>query len=152
MKGSFNKYFSETRARNFGEEARRRIILGTFARMAGYKGKYYHRAFQARSLVIRDFEKIFRGSKAVDVLIAPTMPIVAPRFKEIERLTPAQHYQMDVLTVVPNLAGIPHMTVPWGEVERMPVGIHVLGDHLQEGKVFRAGKALEEGMKPREMG
>lgn len=143
LKGNFNQYFSKTRSKFFGEEAKRRVILGTFVRMAGFRSQYYQKAFKVRSLIIRDFENVFRGRGACDVLMVPTMPIVAPKFKEIERMKPAKHYQMDALTVGPNLAGIPQLTVPFGKSEGMPVGVHILGDHLQERKILRVGKVLE---------
>jgi len=71
------------------------------------------------------------------------MPILPPKFSEIERLKPIQHYQMDVLTVPPNLAGIPMISIPCGNVGRLPVGIHLMADHLNEGKIFEAASALE---------
>lgn len=138
--GNLNEFFSRARTAGFGAEAKRRIMLGTFARMAGYRGKYYLKAFQARRLVMNDFERAFQN---VDVLAAPTMPLVAPKFTEIEKLAPIDHYRMDILTVGPNLAGIPHLTVPCGEVRGLPVGLHLLGDHLQEGKLIAAAKVIE---------
>lgn len=144
IKGDFNAYFSQVRSAFLGEEAKRRIMLGTFARMAGYRGKYYLRAFEARSLVIRDFEHLFRA-KGIDTLVTPTMPLVAPKLDAIEDMQPVQHYQMDTLTVGPNLAGIPHLTVPWGTHHGLPVGVHLLGDHLHERTILRVGKALEQG-------
>lgn len=152
LDGNFNQYFSKVRTRFFGEEAKRRLLLGTFARMAGFRGKFYLKAFQVRSLIIRDFERAFRGRRAVDVLITPTMPVVAPKFSEIEQLTPLQQYQMDTLTVGPNLAGIPQLSLPWGSVKGLPVGVHILGDHLQERKLLVVGKALEKGKKTIKMG
>lgn len=142
LQGDFNEHFSAVRTRFLGQEAKRRIMLGTFARLAGYRGKYYLKALQARTLILSDFEKAFRGKGRVDVLISPAMPILPPRFSEIEKLTPLQNYQMDILTVGPNLAGIPHLSIPWG-TSRFSAGVHILGDHLQERKVLEAGKALE---------
>lgn len=142
--GDMNEFFSEARAEYFGEEVKRRILLGTFARMAGFKGKYYTKAFKVRSLVINDFEKAF---KKVSVMVSPTMTSTAPKFSEIGGLTPVEQYKMDILTVGPNLAGIPHLNVPWGEVKGLPIGIHILGDHLQERRVLRVGKTLEKGSK-----
>jgi len=138
--GDFNEYFTRIRTLGFGEEAKRRILLGTFTRMAGYREAYYVKACQARTLVIRDFKEAFRR---VDVLVAPTMPVVAPRFEEIERLEPLQHYMMDILTVAPNLAGIPMASVPYGEVEGMPVGVHLMADHFQEEKLVAAAREVE---------
>lgn len=139
--GHFDRYFSGVRTKYFGQEAKRRILLGTFARMAGYRGKYYLKAFKVRSLVIRDFERVF---KKVDALIAPTMPLTAPTFKEIEQLKPLEQYQMDTLTVGPSLAGIPQLSVPCGSVKGMPVGMHILGDHLQEQKILSLGREYEK--------
>lgn len=146
--GNFNEAFSTYRTEFLGEEAKRRIMLGTFARMAGYRGKYYVKAFQVRSLIIKDFEKAFAQC---DALISPTMPIIAPKFSEIEKMTPLQNYQMDILTVGPNLAGIPQLSLPWGTLQGLPVGVHILGDHLHEKKILSVGKALEEGQKTVEM-
>ena len=141
IEGEFNEYFSEVRSRHFGEEAKRRILLGTYARMAGYRDKFYLKSLQVRTLIIQEFKKAF---KSCDVLIAPTMPVIAPRLSEIEKMTPVQEYMMDILTVAPNLAGIPTLSVPCGKVSGMPVGLHIIGDHLQEGKIIQVGHALEK--------
>jgi aspartyl-tRNA(Asn)/glutamyl-tRNA(Gln) amidotransferase subunit A len=71
------------------------------------------------------------------------MPFIAPKFSEIKKMTPLQNYMADILTVAPNMAGIPMLSVPCGEVEGMPVGMHILGNHLEEGKILRVGKAFE---------
>lgn len=141
LSGNFNEYFSKVRTKYFGGEAKRRILLGTYARMAGYRDQYYLRAMKVRTLITNEFKQAF---KRFDVLAAPTMPVIAPRFSEISKLTPLENYMMDVLTVAPNLAGIPMISVPCGNVHGMPVGLHVMGDHLQEGKVLGAAEALEE--------
>lgn len=141
LKGNFDEYFSTVRSNGFGEEAKRRIILGTFARMAGYRDAYYLKALKVRTKVIEDFKRAF---KQFDVLAAPTMPVVAPRFDEIEKLSPIEVYMMDILTVAPNLAGIPMISVNAGKVDEMPVGLHLMGDHLQEGKILQAANAFEK--------
>ena len=71
------------------------------------------------------------------------MPVVAPRFDEIAELEPIQHYMMDILTVAPNLAGVPMVSVPCGESHGMPVGLHVMADYLGEGDMIRAAAAVE---------
>ena len=71
------------------------------------------------------------------------MPVIAPRFSEIKRMTPLENYMMDILTVAPNLAGIPMLSVPCGKVKGMPVGMHIMGNHLEEGKVLKVGNAFE---------
>jgi aspartyl-tRNA(Asn)/glutamyl-tRNA(Gln) amidotransferase subunit A len=141
LQGNFDEYFSAVRERGFGEEAKRRIILGTFARMAGFRDAYYLKALKVRTKVIEDFKTAF---KKFDVLAAPTMPVIAPKFSEIEKLEPIEVYMMDILTVAPNLAGIPMISVPAGLVDKMPVGLHLMGDHLQEGKIIQAAYAFEQ--------
>ncbi|MBR9678041.1 MAG: Asp-tRNA(Asn)/Glu-tRNA(Gln) amidotransferase subunit GatA [Nanoarchaeota archaeon] len=133
IEGSFNEYFSKVRTKGFGEEAKRRILLGTYMRMKGYRNKYYLKAMKIRTLVINDFKKAF---KTCDVLAAPTMPFIAPKFSEIRKLTPTQVYAADVLTVAPNLAGIPMMNVPCGTHKGMPIGLHLMADHFQEEKIL----------------
>ncbi|MEM5834351.1 MAG: Asp-tRNA(Asn)/Glu-tRNA(Gln) amidotransferase subunit GatA [Candidatus Aenigmatarchaeota archaeon] len=141
LKGNFDEYFSKVRGTGFGEEAKRRIILGTFARMAGFRDAYYLKALKVRTKIIQEFKQAF---KKFDVLIAPTMPIVAPKFEEIEKLEPIEQYMMDVLTVAPNLAGIPHISIPCGFLNGLPVGMHIMADHLQEGKALRVAYTFEK--------
>ena len=71
------------------------------------------------------------------------MPNIAPKFSEIEKLSPLENYMMDILTVAPNLAGIPMLSIPCGQVSGMPVGMHILADHLQEKKLIALGDAFE---------
>jgi len=140
LEGNFDEYFSKVRAEGFSDEVKRRVILGTFTRMAGYRDAYYLKALKVRTRVIEDFKEAFSD---VDILAAPTMPVVAPRFDEIAKLEPIQHYMMDVLTVAPNLAGIPMISVPCGDVGGLPVGLHLMADHLQEGALIQAAHAYE---------
>jgi len=140
LKGNYDEYFSTVRSEGFGEEAKRRIILGTYARMAGYRDAYYLKALKVRTKIIQDFKTAF---KRFDVLVAPTMPVVAPKFDEIAKLEPIQQYMMDILTVAPNLAGIPMISVPCGSVDKMPVGLHIMADHLQEGKIIHVAHSFE---------
>lgn len=140
LKGNYDEYFSQVRKEGFGIEAKRRIVLGTYTRMAGFRDAYYLKALKVRTKVIEDFKLAF---KKFDVLIAPTMPVLPPKFNEIEKLEPIEVYMMDVLTVAPNLAGIPMISVPAGSVNGLPVGMHIMGDHLQEGKIINAAYAFE---------
>jgi aspartyl-tRNA(Asn)/glutamyl-tRNA(Gln) amidotransferase subunit A len=98
--GGFNAYFSKIRGHNMGEEAKRRVILGTFARMSGFRDAYYIKALKVRTKIINEYKKEF---KRYDALICPTMPIVAPKFSEIKKLTPLQNYMMDTMTVGPKI-------------------------------------------------
>jgi aspartyl-tRNA(Asn)/glutamyl-tRNA(Gln) amidotransferase subunit A len=140
IEGDFNQYFTSVRTEGMGDEAKRRVLLGTFTRMAGYRDAYYAKALKVRTRVIEDFKKAF---KSVDVLAAPTMPVVAPRFDEIAELEPIQHYMMDILTVAPNLAGVPMVSVPCGKADGMPVGVHLMADHLDEHKMLQAAMEVE---------
>jgi len=139
LEGNFNKYFSKVRSLNFNEEAKRRILLGTFARMAGYRDAYYIRATKVRTKIIEEYKKAF---KKFDVLISPTMPFVAPKFKDIEKLTPLQNYMADILTVGPNLAGLPHITLPVGFKGKMPIGLMMIADHLKEENLIQFSAKL----------
>ena len=140
IKGDFNEYFSKIRSTYFGREAKRRIILGTFARMAGYRDAFYVKALKARSLIIQEYKKVL---KDYPIIATPTMPLIAPKFKDITKLTPLQNYMMDILTVGPNLAGLPHLSVNAGFISKMPSGIMFTGDHLCENTVIEMGKKVE---------
>ncbi|MBW2998388.1 aspartyl/glutamyl-tRNA amidotransferase subunit A [Candidatus Woesearchaeota archaeon] len=136
---SFNDYFSKVRSENFGDEAKRRIMLGTFARMSGYRDAYYIKATKVRTLLINEYKELF---KEYDCLISPTMPNVAPKIEDANKLTPLENYMIDILTVGPNLAGLPHISVPVGD--GLPIGFMIIGDHLQEGKILQVAKEVEQ--------
>ena len=127
----FNEYFTSVRSRGFGKEAKRRIVLGTFVRMAGYRDQYYYKALAVRNKIISDYKRMF---KSHDLLLTPTMPVMAPRFEDAENMKPLDVYMLDALTVPPNLAGLPHISLPAG-YEPMPVGIQFIADHWMEGKL-----------------
>lgn len=129
----FNEYFSEVRSEGFGEEAKRRILLGTYTRMAGYRDQYYIKAAEVRQKIIDQFKEAF---EEYDVLVSPSMPNIAPKIEEAESMDPAEVYAMDTLTVGPNLAGLPMISVPNGESKGMPTGLHIIGDHFKEKEVL----------------
>jgi len=139
LEGNFNEYFTKVRSHNFGTEAKRRIILGTFARMSGYRDVYYIKATKVRKIIINEYKNLF---KKYDALISPTVPILPPKFSEIEKLSPLQHYMMDIMTVSPNLAGLPHLNVPVGFSDKLPVGMLLTADHLQESKLMQLGSVF----------
>jgi aspartyl-tRNA(Asn)/glutamyl-tRNA(Gln) amidotransferase subunit A len=141
IKEGYNEYFSKVRGKYFGTEAKRRCIMGTFYRKAGYRDKYYLKALKIRGHLINEFKSAFQK---YDCLVTPSMPIISPKFTEIAELTPMQNYAMDILTVGPNLCGVPHLSVPVGRSQGMPIGLHIIGDHLQEGKVFQLGSWVEK--------
>src|SRR3989338_3977272 len=141
VKGSFNEYFSKVRSAYFESESKRRIMLGTFTRMAGYRDAYYIKAAKIRTKIIEEYKIAF---KKFDLLASPTMPFVAPRFDEIKKLTPLQNFMADILTVGPNLAGLPHISIPIGvNSGKMPVGLMLIADHLKEETLIQAGSHLE---------
>lgn len=129
----FNEYFSDIRSEGFGEEAKRRVLLGTYTRKAGYRDAYYIKAAEVRQKIINQFKKAF---EEYDVLLSPSMPTIAPKIEEAESMAPEEVYAMDTLTVGPNLAGMPMISVPNGESQGMPTGLHIIGDHFQEKKIL----------------
>ncbi|MGD9936853.1 MAG: Asp-tRNA(Asn)/Glu-tRNA(Gln) amidotransferase subunit GatA [Methanoregulaceae archaeon] len=135
---SWHDAFTAVRAEHFGEEVRRRILLGTFALSAGYYGRYYGKAQTARANVAHDFERLF-GS--VDLLAGPTMPTVAFRLGELA--DPLSMYLADILTVPANLAGVPAISVPCGEVDGLPVGLQLMGRPFDDETVIDAAAAFE---------
>ncbi len=139
---SWRRYFSKVRAEGFGEEVKRRIMLGSYALSAGYYGKYYLKAQKVRTLVIRDFKKAF---EQYDVLISPTMPALP--FKIGDLADPLTMYKADVNTVPVNLAGLPALSVPIGFEKGLPVGLQVIGSYFSENTLLNFGKWLSERLK-----
>lgn len=140
LKGDFNEYFAEVRSSAFGKEAKRRIMLGTFARMAGYRDAYYIKAAKVRTLIIKEYLRAF---KDFDVLLCPTMPVLPPRFDEISKLSPLQNYLMDIMTVGPNIAGLPHLSVNCGTTNNgshgLPIGALFTAPHMKEESLIKVG-------------
>ncbi|MDO8660466.1 MAG: amidase family protein, partial [Candidatus Woesearchaeota archaeon] len=136
----YNEYFTRIRTTHLGKEAKRRILLGTFARMAGHRDAYYLKAAQARTLIIKEYQRLFAH---VNLIATPTMPFIAPKFKEIQELTPLQNYLADIFTVGPNLAGMPHISLPAGTSQGMPVGFMLTANHFQEQTLIQTGDTLE---------
>ena len=131
--------FSRIRAEGFGEEVKRRIMLGTYALSEGYYGRYYLKALKIRTLIKRDFEQAFKN---VDVLAAPTMPF--PAFKLGEHMDdPLSMYMADVDTVPINLAGVPSISVPCGFAGQLPIGIQFIGGLFGEPKIIRTAYTFE---------
>jgi aspartyl-tRNA(Asn)/glutamyl-tRNA(Gln) amidotransferase subunit A len=136
----YNEYFTEVRTEGFGDEAKRRILVGTYTRMAGYRDQYYIKAAKVRRRIIDQFKEVFED---YDVIASPSMPNIAPKIEEAEDMSPTETYAMDTLTVGPNLAGLPMISVPNGKSDGMPTGLHLVGDHFQEEDVFDAAHLFE---------
>ena len=129
----------KTRREGFGAEVRRRIMLGTYALSAGYYDAYYLKAQKVRTLITDEFKEAF---KRFDVLVAPTSPTVA--FNLGEKLSdPLKMYLNDVLTIPANIAGIPEISVPGGNVGGLPVGLQFLAPHMGEELLFHVAYAYE---------
>ncbi|MEM4643753.1 MAG: Asp-tRNA(Asn)/Glu-tRNA(Gln) amidotransferase subunit GatA [Candidatus Methanomethylicaceae archaeon] len=134
--------YSRTRSL-FGMEVKRRIILGTFALSAGYYEGYYLKALKVRTLIRRDFERLF---KEFDVVVGPTVPTTA--FKLGEKVEdPLAMYMTDIDTVTINLAGIPAISVPCGFSNGLPVGLQIMAPPFMEGKLLTVAKRIEEELK-----
>ena len=137
----FDDCFSGVRSKYFGDEAKRRILLGTFTRMAGYSDRYYSKARQVRQVVIDDYKRVLKDHDAV---LAPTMPFTAPRFDDISKMSALDSYKADYLTVPANIAGTPHMSVPCGYgSDGMPIGMQFVADHWDEDVLFSMAEAWE---------
>ncbi len=124
----------------FGDEAKRRIMLGTYVLSAGYYDAYYKKAMQVRTMIVQGFEKAF---EQVDVILAPVSP--TPPWKLGAKTDePLTMYLSDIFTVTANIVGIPGLSVPAGFVDGLPVGVQILGPQFSEGKLFQVGHALEK--------
>jgi aspartyl-tRNA(Asn)/glutamyl-tRNA(Gln) amidotransferase subunit A len=133
--------YMNTRAKGFGPEVKRRIMLGTYALSSGYYDAYYKKAQQVRTLIKCDFDNAF---KEVDVIVTPTSP--TPAFKIGEKATdPLQMYLSDIFTISVNLAGVPGISVPCGFTkENLPVGLQIIGKHFDEETVLKTAYAYEQ--------
>jgi aspartyl-tRNA(Asn)/glutamyl-tRNA(Gln) amidotransferase subunit A len=131
---------SRTRGAGFGDEVKRRIMLGTYALSAGYYEAYYGQAQKVRTLVLRDYEAAFAG---FDVLVSPTSPTTAFRIGERSG-DPLAMYLCDVFTIPANLAGVPAISIPCGlDDSGLPVGLQLTAPALEEPRLLRAAAALE---------
>ncbi len=131
-----------TRTKGFGDEVKRRIMLGTYALSAGYYDAYYGKSQRVRTLIMNDFAKAY---EKFDILISPTAPTTAFPLGD-KTADPMQMYLQDVCTIPSNLAGHPAMSVPFGSgADGMPVGIQILAPAMAEREMFQAAKILESG-------
>lgn len=127
----------------FGQEAKRRIILGTYTLSAGYYDAYYLKAMKVRRLIKEDFDKAF---KKVDVMICPTSPTLP--FKLGEKVNdPLSMYLSDIFVVTQNLAGVPSLNIPCGFIQNLPIGMQIVGPHFSEKLLYQVGYAYEQETK-----
>jgi aspartyl-tRNA(Asn)/glutamyl-tRNA(Gln) amidotransferase subunit A len=135
-----HEMYRKTREEGFGDEAKRRIMLGTYALSSGYYDAYYAQAQKVRTKIVEDFRSAF---SRYDVLLSPTAPSVA--FEIGAKVDdPLAMYANDICAVPVNLAGLPAISVLGGLSEGLPVGIQLMGDHFTEGLLLKAGRVVEE--------
>ena len=133
--------YTRTRAEGFGDEVKRRIMIGTYVLSAGYYDAYYLKAQKVRTLIKRDFEAAFQQ---VDVLVCPTAPSTA--FKAGDKSAdPLSMYLIDLMTIPANLAGLPGLSLPCGfDSDGLPIGLQLIGNVLREDQVFQVAYAYEQ--------
>lgn len=130
--------YEVSRGTGFGDELKRRIMIGTYALSAGYYDAYYKKAMQVRTLIREDFTKAF---KDVDLIITPTAPHTA--FTVGEKSDPIQMYLEDIFLAPASLAGVPGLSVPVGKLNNLPVGLHIIGPQWSESTILQFGQAVE---------
>jgi len=133
--------YRKTRTQGFGEEVRRRILLGTFALSEGYYDAYYLKALKVRRLVANAFDDAL---KEFDLILGPTAPTTAPRLGEADQDL-VKSYLADVYTVPANLTGLPAISLPCGVGEGgLPIGVQFMGRRFEEALLFKAARVLEK--------
>jgi aspartyl-tRNA(Asn)/glutamyl-tRNA(Gln) amidotransferase subunit A len=141
--GSLLDVYLKSRGKNFGEEVRRRIMLGTYSLSSGYYDAYYLRAQKVRTKILEDFKKAFGE---VDLIMTPVAP--TPAFKIGEKVNdPVTMYLSDIYTVPMNMAGLPALAMPCGNVNNLPVGLQIIGPHFSEDLIFDAAQFCEDSLR-----
>ena len=139
---TIGEVYAKTRATGFGREVRRRILIGTFVLSSGYADAYYRKARAVQDVIRAEFSDAFIN---VDAIVTPTTP--APAFKFGEKSDPVAMYAVDIFTVPANIAGVPAISVPMGNVERdgvqLPTGFQIIAPHQREDTLFTIGKSVE---------
>ncbi|HFI0140689.1 TPA: Asp-tRNA(Asn)/Glu-tRNA(Gln) amidotransferase subunit GatA [Streptococcus suis] len=136
---NLDEIYVKTRSQGFGEEVKRRIMLGTFSLSTGYYDAYFKKAGQVRTLIIQDFEKVFAD---YDLILGPTAPTVAFGLDTLNH-DPVAMYLADLLTIPVNLAGLPGLSIPAGFVEGLPVGLQLIGPKYSEETIYQVAAAFE---------
>lgn len=133
--------YKKTRSEGFSSEVKRRIMLGSFVLSAGYYDAYYKKALQVRTLIVRDFAKIF---ERCDVILSPVAPTVAYKIGE-KAGNPLEMYAGDICTVPVNIAGLPSLSLPCGKnAEGLPIGMQLIGPAFSEALLYQAANAYEQ--------
>jgi len=136
-----NEMYEKTRAEGFGDEVKRRVMVGTYVLSAGFYDAYYNRARRVRALIKRDFDEVFAAG--IDAILTPATPSAAFELGK-EVADPVEMYLNDVFTVTVNLAGLPGIAVPTGlDANGLPLGLQLIGRPWEEGELLNAAYALE---------
>ena len=144
---SLEDIFVNSRSEGFGEEVKRRIILGTYVLSSGYYDAYYKKAQKVRTIIKNEFQRLFQK---YDILLTPTSPVTAFGIGEKSK-NPLEMYLADICTVTINVAGVPAMSIPCGiNKEGMPIGMQIIGKHFDEETIIRAAYTYEQETKFRE--
>tara|TARA_Y100000994_G_scaffold34703_1_gene25010 strand:- start:652 stop:2112 length:1461 start_codon:yes stop_codon:yes gene_type:complete len=136
-----NDLYIKSRSEGFGDEVKRRILIGTYALSAGYYDAYYKKAQQVRRLIKNDFDHVF---ESVDILMTPTSPSAAFEFGSKGAQNPVELYLEDLFTISSNLAGLPAMSIPHGQVNSLPVGLQLIGNFLREDQLLNAAHIFQQ--------
>ena len=136
-----NDLYIKSRSEGFGDEVKRRILIGTYALSAGYYDAYYKKAQQVRRLIKNDFDQVF---ESVDILMTPTSPNTAFEFGSKGAQNPVELYLEDLFTISSNLAGLPAMSIPHGQVNSLPVGLQLIGNFLREDQLLNAAHVFQQ--------
>ncbi|EAD1538897.1 Asp-tRNA(Asn)/Glu-tRNA(Gln) amidotransferase subunit GatA, partial [Listeria monocytogenes] len=137
---TLEELYTKTRSEGFGDEVKRRIMLGTYALSSGYYDAYYKKAQQARTLIKQDFVNVFEN---YDVIIGPSSPTTAFKIDGMIN-DPITMYSNDILTVPINLAGVPAISVPCGFSDGLPVGLQIIGNYFEESLLYKVAHAFEQ--------
>ncbi len=134
----YNEFFTNARE-HFGIEAKRRIILGTFIRSASVRDRYYYKALRLRAELLARMEPLLEEG----FVLAPVMPIKVPKIDEAKGLSPLEMYKADMLTIPPNLAGLPHVSFPYAYIGGMPLGAQLMTSHFNDYSILGVVKEWE---------
>ncbi len=136
-----NDLYIKSRSEGFGEEVKRRILIGTYALSAGYYDAYYKKAQQVRRLIKNDFDYAF---ESVDLLMTPTSPNTSFAFGSKGAQNPVELYLEDLFTISSNLAGLPAISIPHGQVNSLPTGLQLIGNFLREDQLLKAAHIFQK--------
>ena len=132
--------YTNTRTEGFGDEVKRRIMIGTYALSSGYYDAYYIKAQKLRRMIANDFHAAF---EQCDVILGPTAPHTAPKLGAVNK-DPVKMYLEDIFTVTVNLAGLPGISIPAGIDNGLPVGMQLIGNHMQEGRILNVAHQFQQ--------